>query len=84
MDAGAVRFLPLGPTRVSSWLASDTADATPEQANLTLATQRHGLIEAEPAQAYSHLAQMQQQLEAAVGVSRSLLDTLAATTAALR
>jgi flagellar hook-associated protein 3 FlgL len=62
----------------------DAADATHEQASVTLATQRHGLIEAEPVQAYSALAQMQQQLEAAVGVSRSLLDTLASTTAALR
>jgi flagellar hook-associated protein 3 FlgL len=62
----------------------DAADATHEQANVTLATQRHGLIEAEPVQAYSALAQKQQQLEAAVGVSKSLLDTLASTTAALR
>jgi flagellar hook-associated protein 3 FlgL len=62
----------------------DAADATHEQASVTLATQRHGLIEADPAQAYSNLAQMQQQLEAAVSVSKNLIETLASTTAALR
>jgi flagellar hook-associated protein 3 FlgL len=62
----------------------DTADATLEQTSVTLATQRHGLIEADPARAYSALAQTQQQLEAAMSVSKSLLDTLAAATAALR
>ncbi|HMI85484.1 MAG TPA: flagellar hook-associated protein FlgL [Polyangiaceae bacterium] len=62
----------------------DAADATHEQASVTLATQRHGLVEIDPAQAYSNLAQMQQQLEAAVAVSKNLIDTLASTTAALR
>jgi flagellar hook-associated protein 3 FlgL len=62
----------------------DTADAAHEQTNVTLAIQRHGLVEIDPAQAYSALAQKQQQLEGAVTVSRNLLDTLASTTAALR
>jgi flagellar hook-associated protein 3 FlgL len=62
----------------------DTADATHEQAAVTLATQQHGLIEIDPAQAYSRLAQKQSQLEAAVSVSKNLLDTLASTTAGLR
>jgi flagellar hook-associated protein 3 FlgL len=62
----------------------DTADASHEQTSVTLATQRHHLVEADPMRAYSTLAQMQQQLEAAVTVSKSLLDTLAATTSALR
>jgi flagellar hook-associated protein 3 FlgL len=61
-----------------------TADATHEQASVTLATQRHGLVEVDPAQAYSSLAQMQSQLEAAVTVSKNLLDTLSTATAALR
>jgi flagellar hook-associated protein 3 FlgL len=62
----------------------DAADATHEQTSVTLANQQHTLIEADPAQAYSTLAQMQQQLEAAVTVSKNLLDTLASTTASLR
>jgi flagellar hook-associated protein 3 FlgL len=62
----------------------DAADVIHEQAGVTLATQRHNLVEADPAHAYSTLAQMQQQLEAAVGVSKNLIDTLASTTAALR
>jgi flagellar hook-associated protein 3 FlgL len=84
MDAGGRQIFAARADAGIKLARLDTADATHEQANVTLATQRHGLIEAEPAQAYSHLAQMQQQLEAAVGVSRSLLDTLASTTAALR
>jgi flagellar hook-associated protein 3 FlgL len=62
----------------------DAADAAHEQTSVTLAAQHHQLVEADPAHAYSNLAQMQQQLEAAVTVSKTLIDTLASTTAALR
>jgi len=84
MDAGRGQILAARADAGIKVARLDAADATHEQASVTLATQRHGLIEAEPVQAYSHLAQMQQQLEAAVGVSKSLLDTLASTTASLR
>lgn len=61
-----------------------TAEATHEQASVTLQIQRHGLVEVDPATAYSALAQKQSALEAAVTVSKNLLDTLASTTSALR
>ena len=84
MNAGARQILAARSDAGIKLARLITADATNEQANVTLATQRHGLVEAEPTQAYSSLAQTQQRLEAAMSVSKSLLDTLAAATSALR
>ena len=84
MGAGSRQILAARADAGIKMARLDTADATLEQTSVTLATQRHGLVEAEPAQAYSALAQTQHQLEAAMSVSKSLLDTLASATAALR
>ncbi|HMJ53495.1 MAG TPA: flagellar hook-associated protein FlgL [Polyangiaceae bacterium] len=84
MEAGSRQILGARAEAGIKMARLDAADATHEQMGVTLATQRHGLIEADPMQAYSALAQMQQQLEAAVTVSKNLIDILAATTAALR
>jgi flagellar hook-associated protein 3 FlgL len=84
MDAGGRQILAARADAGIKLARLDTADAAHEQTNVTLAIQRHGLIETDPAQAYSTLAQKQSQLEAAVAVSKNLLDTLASTTAGLR
>jgi flagellar hook-associated protein 3 FlgL len=84
MDVGGRQIL-AGRTDAGLKVARlDAADAAHEQTAVTLSNQQHQLIEADPATAYSRLAQMQQQLEAAVSVSKNLLDTLASTTASLR
>ena len=84
MDAGSRQILAARADAGIKLARLDTADATHEQTNVTLATQRHHLVEADPVTAYSTLAQKQQQFEAAVGVSKALIETLASTTAALR
>lgn len=84
MDSGRTQILAARSDAGIKVARLSTADATHEQASVTLATQRHGLVEIDPGRAYSSLAQMQSQLEAAVSVSKSLLDTLNSATAALR
>jgi flagellar hook-associated protein 3 FlgL len=84
MDTGSRQILGARTDAGIKMARLDAADAAHEQTSVTLATQRHNLVEADPAHAYSNLAQMQMQLEAAVNVSKNLLDTLASTTASLR
>jgi flagellar hook-associated protein 3 FlgL len=84
MDSGRTQILTARADAGIKVARLNTADATHEQASVTLAMQRHGLVEIDPADAYSSLAQKQAQLEAAVAVSKNLLDTLNSATAALR
>jgi flagellar hook-associated protein 3 FlgL len=84
MEAGRSQILAARADAGIKIARLDAADATHEQTSVTLSTQLHGLIQTDPAQAYSALAQKQSQLEAAVSVSKNLLDTLASTTAGLR
>jgi flagellar hook-associated protein 3 FlgL len=84
MEAGARQILAARADAGIKMARLDASDATHEQTHVTLADQQHHLIEADPAHAYSTLALMQQQLEAAVTVSKNLIDTLASTTASLR
>jgi flagellar hook-associated protein 3 FlgL len=84
MEAGSRQILAARADAGIKMARLDAADATHEQTSVTLAHQQHLLIEADPAHSYSQLALMQQQLEAAVTVSKNLIDTLASTTAALR
>jgi flagellar hook-associated protein 3 FlgL len=84
MDSGRTQVLSARADAGIKVARLASADATHEQAAVTFATQKQGLIEIDPVTAYSALAQKQSQLEAAVSVSKNLLDTLASTTSALR
>lgn len=54
----------------------DIADTAHQQTEVALSSQQHGLVDADPAAAYSRLIAAQQSLEAAVQVSRTTLATL--------
>ena len=76
LDSGARQIL---AARIDAGLKLaklDTADTAHEQTNLALATQQSALIDVNPAEAYSRLAQTQQGVEQAVSVTKNMLDTL--------
>ena len=55
----------------------DSADTAHEVGQGTLTSQRHELVDADPAQSYSRLAAVQQSIEQAISVARTTLATLA-------
>lgn len=54
----------------------DTADAAHQESQASLSTQRHAVIDADPAAAYSRLMAMQTALDQAISVSRNMLSTM--------
>jgi flagellar hook-associated protein 3 FlgL len=54
----------------------DTADSAHEVAETAFATQRHTLVDADPAAAYTKLAALQQSIDQAISVAKSTLSTL--------
>jgi flagellin-like hook-associated protein FlgL len=54
----------------------DTADSAHDVAQTTLAAQRHTLVDADPAAAYTQLAMLQQSIEQAISVAKTTLSTL--------
>ena len=58
----------------------DSADAANQAGELALASQRHDLVDADPAGAYTRLAAAQQALTAAVSVAQTTLQTLGRST----
>jgi flagellar hook-associated protein 3 FlgL len=54
----------------------DTADAAHQETQNALATQRHAVIDADPAGSYSRLLAMQNAIDQALAVSRNVLSTM--------